>query len=233
MPAELVTPELVRRQLEKILDNPIFSQAGRLRRFLEYVVDRTLRGEAHELKEYTIGLAVFDRPEQFDPRLDPIVRVEAGRLRQKLNRYNESEIQEHAIRIQLPKGAYVPVIELLSGPAIPTPKAKPTLAILSFADLSLNRDQVYLCEGMTEELIRALTKATGLRVFRASREALPHTCWKAACGATETVCESPRSSKKSKAESTCGLRTTTISWPMSSRFKRIFRERSPLLSKCA
>jgi hypothetical protein len=52
------TPELVRRQLEKILDSPIFSQAGRLRRFLEYVVDRTLRGKAHELKEYTTGLAV-------------------------------------------------------------------------------------------------------------------------------------------------------------------------------
>lgn len=163
--ADFVTPELVRGQLGKILASPIFSQAGRLRRFLEYVVDRTLRGEVHELKEYTIGLAVFDRPEQFDPRLDPIVRVEAGRLRRKLNRYNENETEEHAIRIQLPKGAYVPVIELGNGAFVPSPKAKPTLAILSFADLSLNRDQAYLCEGMPEELIRALTKVTGLRVF--------------------------------------------------------------------
>jgi hypothetical protein len=49
-----------------------------------YVVDRTLCAKTHELKEYTIGLAGFDRPEQFDPRIDPIVRVEAGRLRRKV-----------------------------------------------------------------------------------------------------------------------------------------------------
>ncbi|MGH9667049.1 MAG: tetratricopeptide repeat protein [Bryobacteraceae bacterium] len=165
MPRDVITGEAVREQLQRILASPVFSQAGRLRRFLEYVVERTLHGETHELKEYTIGLAVFDRPDRFDPRLDPIVRVEAGRLRQKLNRYNESEGLRQPIRIQLPKGAYVPVIEPQGDLSVPSQRPQPTLAIFPFADLSLDRDQAYLCEGITEELIRALTMAPGLRVF--------------------------------------------------------------------
>jgi len=64
----------------------VFSLDGRLRRFLEYVVEKSLGGEENQLKEYTIGLAVFDRGADFDPRIDPIVRVEAGRLRHKLQR---------------------------------------------------------------------------------------------------------------------------------------------------
>ena len=165
MPIDAVTDEAVRDQLQRILASPVFSQAGRLRRFLEYVVERTLQGETRELKEYTIGLAVFDRSHRFDPRLDPIVRVEAGRLRQKLNRYYESEGMRQPIRIQLPKGAYVPLIEQDSGVSTPPPRPQPTLAVFPFADLSLDRDQAYLCEGITEELIRALTMAPGLRVF--------------------------------------------------------------------
>lgn len=165
MPTEVITEPAVWKQLQTILASPVFSQAGRLRRFLEFVVERTLRGETQELKEYTIGLAVFDRPDRFDPRLDPIVRVEAGRLRQKLNRYYESEGLDEPIRIQLPKGAYIPVIERREDlPNLPK-RSEPTLAILPFADLSSARDQTYLCEGMTEELIRALTMAPGLRVF--------------------------------------------------------------------
>ncbi|MEO7143180.1 MAG: tetratricopeptide repeat protein [Bryobacteraceae bacterium] len=162
---DVIAPEAVREQLQKILESPIFSQAGRLRRFLEYVVERTLCGETHHLKEYTIGLAVFDRPAAFDSRLDPIVRVEAGRLRQKLNRYNETDGVQQAIRIELPKGAYVPLIELQSARPPTVAKPRPALAILPFADLSIHRDQAYLCEGMTEELIRALTLVPGLQVF--------------------------------------------------------------------
>jgi serine/threonine-protein kinase len=166
MSIDIATPEDVRAELGRILESPVFSQASRLRRFLTYVVDQTLAGDENQLKEYTIGLEVFDRGQDFDPRLDPIVRVEAGRLRQKLLRYYQSEGHESRIRIELPKGAYVPRIEpdrtiRTAGSIVPT------LAVLNFTDLSPNRDQLYLCEGMTEELIRALTKVAGLRVFAA------------------------------------------------------------------
>lgn len=167
MPDQAATTDDVQAELRRILESSVFSLAGRLRRFLEYVVRKSLCGETSELKEYTIGLEVFDRGLDFDPRLDPIVRVEAGRLRQKLKRYYESAGIGSQLRITLPKGAYVPTIEQhASSPATKAVTA-PTLAVLTFADLSLNRDQAYLCEGMTEELIRALTKAPGLHVFAA------------------------------------------------------------------
>ncbi len=168
MPTQAANSEDVQAELRRILESTVFSLAGRLRRFLEYVVRKSLCGETNELKEYTIGLEVFDRGLDFDPRLDPIVRVEAGRLRQKLQRYYESAGQGSILRIGLPKGAYVPTIEHRAAPSpATTPTTLPTLAVLTFADLSLNRDQAYLCEGMTEELIRALTKMPGLHVFAA------------------------------------------------------------------
>jgi TolB-like protein/Flp pilus assembly protein TadD len=167
MPTKAATANDVQAELRRILESSVFSLAGRLRRFLEYVVRKSLCGETNELKEYTIGLEVFDRGLDFDPRLDPIVRVEAGRLRQKLKRYYESAGLGSPLRIGLPKGAYVPTIEYQETPAPTASTSTPTLAVLTFADLSLNRDQAYLCEGMTEELIRALTKAPDLHVFAA------------------------------------------------------------------
>lgn len=166
MPLPIPNPEVVRAELDRILGSPVFSLASRLRRFLTYVVEQTLGGDEGQLKEYTIGLEVFDRGQDFDPRLDPIVRVEAGRLRQKLLRYYESEGRQSRIRIELPKGAYAAKIEPRGTSRTASP-ALPTLAVLNFADLSPDRDQDYLCEGMTEELIRALIKVAGLRVFAA------------------------------------------------------------------
>jgi hypothetical protein len=81
------TPEDVRRQLKSVLSSPVFTSSGRLSRFLEFVVERTLAGDGERLKEYVIGIEVFDRDASYDPRLDSIVRVEAARLRTKLAEY--------------------------------------------------------------------------------------------------------------------------------------------------
>lgn len=167
MNSEAASSEAVQAELKRILESPVFSLSGRLRCFLEYVVRKSLGGEANELKEYTIGIEVFDRGPEFDSRIDPIVRVEAGRLRQKLKRYYESVGQGSPVRIHLLKGAYVPTFENHVTPIPAAVEAVPTLAVLTFADLSVNSDQTYLCEGMTEELIRALTKTPGLHVFAA------------------------------------------------------------------
>jgi TolB-like protein len=97
----------VRAELDRVLVSKGFTNAGRLSRLLRYVVDKTLADEADQLKEYAVGVEVFDRDEKYDPRLDSIVRVEAGRLRSRLDEYYNGEGAGGAIRISLPRGAYV------------------------------------------------------------------------------------------------------------------------------
>ena len=86
-----VSPEAVRSHLEKVLESPIFSRAPRMARFLAFVVEQTAEGKGAELREQAIAAEVFDKPGDFDPRLDPIVRVEARRLRSRLNDYYQKE----------------------------------------------------------------------------------------------------------------------------------------------
>ena len=69
---------------------------------------RSLAGAGHELKEYAIGVEVFDRKPSYDPRVDPIVRVEARRLRSKLAAFYEAEGKGSDIVVSLPKGSYAP-----------------------------------------------------------------------------------------------------------------------------
>ncbi len=104
----------VRSELERMLASPVFAHADRPSRFLRYVVERTLAGESSALKEYAIGVDVYDRPPDFDPRTDSIVRVEAGRLRAKLREYYDLYGGGDPLRIELPKGTYVPVFERLA-----------------------------------------------------------------------------------------------------------------------
>jgi len=102
----------VRDQLGRILSSGPFLHSRRRQRFLEYIVTETLAGRGERLKGYNIAVEVFDRPESFDPAVDPLVRIEAARLRDKLREYYESEGQNDPIRVDLPKGAYAPHIEI-------------------------------------------------------------------------------------------------------------------------
>jgi hypothetical protein len=82
-----------------------------MRRFLEFVVEETLAGRASQVCEYSVAISVFERDESFSPGLNPIVRNDARRLRQKLLEYYHRPAPEHAdqIIIDIPKGGYVPV----------------------------------------------------------------------------------------------------------------------------
>jgi TolB-like protein/Tfp pilus assembly protein PilF len=102
----------IREQLVRILNSGPFHQSQRRQRFLEYLVNETLAGRGERLKAYKVALEVFDRPETFDPVTDPLVRIEAARLREKLREYYGTEGQTDAIHIDLPKGTYAPQIEL-------------------------------------------------------------------------------------------------------------------------
>ncbi|MFQ5915855.1 MAG: tetratricopeptide repeat protein [Nitrospinota bacterium] len=103
------SPEDVRAQVEKILLHPEFAASERIQDFLRFIVEETLGGRAEGLKGYTIGVEVFGRDESFDPQIDTIVRVEAGRLRRKLQLYYSEEGQNDLIHIEVPKGSYVPL----------------------------------------------------------------------------------------------------------------------------
>ncbi len=134
-------------------------------RFLRLAVERTLEGGAGELKEYLLGVEVFDRKPSYDPRVDPIVRVEARRLRSKLQAYYDGDGRGDPIVFEFSKGAYAPLIRWRGEPAAAAPApATPTVAVLPFANLSGSSDYDYFSDGLTEELIHALTKVNGMRV---------------------------------------------------------------------
>lgn len=117
------SPDQIRGQLERILASPGFRTADRAARFLRYVVERTLAGEGDQLKEYVIGLEVFDRGQDYDPRVDSIVRVEAGRLRSKVDEYYAGPGRADQIVIQLRRGSYTPAFEARTPEVGPGPMA--------------------------------------------------------------------------------------------------------------
>ena len=100
-----LTDVAVRTELEKILASPLLREAGNLKRFLRYTVEHTLQGEGNELKEYRVGVEVFDRDSSFDPRLDPVVRMAARRLRKKLHEYYQGEGKNDPSILKSPKVA--------------------------------------------------------------------------------------------------------------------------------
>ncbi len=110
------------RATGRILKSGPFLHAPRRQRFLEYIVNETLAGRGERLKGYSIAQEVFDRSDAFDPNVDPIVRVEAARVRDKLREYYEADGRSDPIRIDLPKGSYTPHIEFRQAP---TPTSAP------------------------------------------------------------------------------------------------------------
>ena len=165
----------IREQLVRILKSGPFHQSPRRKRFLEYIVNETLAGRGERLKGYNVALEVFDRPKTFDPDVDPIVRIEAARLRDRLREYYEADGQNDPIRIDLPKGTYMPQIEFRHEDASRIPRQKvpptqavsstvPSVAVLAFDDLSANQKLGYLGDGVAEDIITALSRFPDLAV---------------------------------------------------------------------
>ncbi len=106
-PASIAAAE-IRTELEKVLRSAEFLRRPQLQRFLNFVVEEQLAGRGAQLKEYVLGVGVFGRPADFDPRLDSLVRVEARRLRAALEKYYQDEGRADPIKIELQKGSYLP-----------------------------------------------------------------------------------------------------------------------------
>src|SRR5579884_2538900 len=156
-----ITPEAVVEELERILCSRLFARSERLCRFLRFAVEAALRGEAQQVKEYVVGSEVFGRGAAFDPRVDPVVRVEARRLRSRLKDWYKGAGSSSAVIIELPTGSYTAVFRERDR----APEAEERIiAVMPFTNLNGDAEGDYLSDGITEELIHALTKLNGLRV---------------------------------------------------------------------
>ena len=134
--------------LRRILASAGFANSPRMSRFLQFVVEETVDGRGGDLKEYVVGLRVFDKPESFNPAVDPTVRVEASKLRAKLARYYELEGQHEPVVVEIPKGHYAarfslrPRLEVSYGDtvdhtALPSPTHIPRRAALALGFAAL------------------------------------------------------------------------------------------------
>ena len=116
----LVPEAAVRSELERLLASPSLRDSDLLKRFLRYIVENTLAGEGDQLKEYRLGVEVFGRDPSFDPKVDPVVRMAARRLRAKLQEHYENGGRGPSVRIDVPKGGYatsfITVLEPASAP---------------------------------------------------------------------------------------------------------------------
>ena len=104
----------IQLQLEKILGSPTFKSSELLSKFLSYVVTQTLAGNGKNLKAYTIAIEAFGRNSNFDPQQDSIVRNYAAKLRKELSHYYNEYGVNDKIRIEIPKGIYIPEFSLIT-----------------------------------------------------------------------------------------------------------------------
>ncbi len=169
-------PGVIMEQLRRTTSSRQFENTRRLKHLLTYLVERTLAGAADQLKGYTIGVEVFDRPADFDPQLDTIVRVQAGKLRQRLDLYYADEGRDDPLRIYVPRGSYVPVFQLaldressdashVQAPTLPPAGYRPRVAVLPLKHLGVDESDAYLAEGLTEEIATALSRFRDITVL--------------------------------------------------------------------
>ena len=156
--------EAVRAQLARILAAPGFKNAPRLGEFLAFVVTEALSGRSAQIKEYSIGTAVYRKPAMYDPRLDATVRVEAAKLRSRLHQYYQGAGEEVRVYISIPKGSYVPKFATIGQPELQPLHALASIAVLPFLNLSSDPNNDYFADGLVEELTSALTRTNRMRV---------------------------------------------------------------------
>ena len=178
LPSSIPEPE-IRAELERILASPDFQASARNRRFLSYVVEETLLGRGERIKAYSIATSVFDRPDDFDPLQDSIVRIEAARLRRAIERFYLLAGDLLGARITIPKGTYVPEFSRPQSPAQASPlieqKAPPAIEPLQdygpriLVELFEQEGDLASCptigRTLTRQVISALTRFTDLFVY--------------------------------------------------------------------
>jgi adenylate cyclase len=172
------TPKEIRAQLKRILECNEFNGSENQKNFLKFIVDETLANRTSQLKGYTVGVAVYGRTPDFDPQADPIVRVEAGRLRRALEHYYLTSGGNDPVRIEIPKGRYVPTFHIVQTDSVKAglPAAEreprvqlsgPSIAVLPLLNLTGDSKLGFFVDGLTEELTNELARYQDLQVIGA------------------------------------------------------------------
>src|SRR5215471_2364639 len=152
----------IQQHLARITASSGFSNSERLRELLRYTVMEALEGRGASLKESVLGVTVFGRKPGYDSDANSIVRVEFARLRKKLEQYYEGDGARESWRILFPKGSYAPEF-VRTEPEAALAFAR-SVVILPFTCLGSDPDDEYFADGLTDELITALTRVPGLKV---------------------------------------------------------------------
>ena len=170
--------EEILQQVRRILDSPDFSATPQQRVFLEFVVKQTLSGNAHNIKGYTIATQVLGRDENFDQAIDPIVSIQANKLRRALERYYLLSGKEDTIYLEIPWGTYVPVFKTITPvktkPALHNGKDQetcfqeslPAVLIKPFTNLTNDMEKHYLGAGFATELATEINRFRSVCVLQ-------------------------------------------------------------------
>lgn len=170
------SPDEIRNELDRVLSSPEFKASNRRKRFLKFVVEKSLAGEPDTIKAYTIAVSVFGRGEDFNPQVDPIVSVEAGRLRRALEYYYLTAGMNSTIRIEIPKGTFAP--RFIRKEALSTIESKlpaeqcqlddatkpglsvdrPRIAVIVFDNLSRREGHDFFATGISAQLVANLAQ---------------------------------------------------------------------------
>ena len=181
-PQAVPDAESIQQQANRILTSPEFRATDVQKAFLTFVVETALAGRSHEIKGYTVATQVFGRGDEFNQATDPIVSIQANKLRRALERYYLVAGQNDPWRIEIPKGTYVPLFRATSHRDGTQPfqvrrksdavraHAWPTIVVQSFENLTGNRDLEYMGVGIATEIALEITRYQEIRVLRQTPE---------------------------------------------------------------
>jgi TolB-like protein len=178
VPSENISADSIRNQLQRILASTEFNATDSQRKFLNFVVLETLAGNSDEIKGFTVATCVFGRGDDFDQGIDPIVSIQASKLRRALERYYLVVGHSDPVYINIPKGTYVPVFSKQS-PSTPITESKvarakvsvvevswPTIIIRPFLNLTGDASLDWLGPGFASELRMEMTSHRDIQVLR-------------------------------------------------------------------
>jgi len=172
-----ISSDEILEQLNGILSHPEFQATPQQRDFLRFVVTETLEGREHQIKGYTVATQVLGRKPDFDPKSDPAVSIQASRLRKALERYFLVAGGDDPIRIEIPKGTYVPVFHARKSPGSDEAAPQrghedfgerdpwPTVLVRPFRNLTGDPEQDYVSAGLASELAIELSRYQDIRVW--------------------------------------------------------------------
>ena len=163
--SDAITPEALAVELDHICQSPAFRHSLRHQQFLRHLVECRMAGRLASLREIALGIDFFRRSAStYDPKTDAVVRIEAGRLRQRLHRYYLGEGTAATLEIALDKGSYVPIIRPRA-PAAVQIGTQPSVAVLPLPPATAERTDLDIGGALTDEIVRTLSRLPQMRVL--------------------------------------------------------------------